>query len=555
MTHSPVVIAGAGPVGLTTSLLLSAAGIANVVLEKRHGTSLLPRSRGIMCRTSEIWSQLGLLPALRERSLPPEWTRYLLYVHGLSGAEIGRMEATSQIAEVTAEYSPAPFLCSTQDRMDDVLNAAVQRQANARVLFGHEVLGVEDTGDGVRVRVEVTGGEAYSIDADWFVAADGANSPTRQALGIEMSGVRTQRWFLNAHFRADLSRWLEPDRKAALIWVLDTAIEGVFQPLDGRTEWGCGSNFDAQADPPESFTPERVRDMIRTMIGPDGRDTEIDLIGFWPWFVSATVARRFRRGRVLLVGDAAHQIPPFGGIGMNTGVQDAHNLVWKLASVIRGWAGEALLDSYELERREVAERACNYGMTNAQHVSAIRERSAAERVAALRQYGNWAGLDVGVHYTAGAFSPDGSPPPPHEVAVHEYHPSARPGARAPHLWLRTTNGPTSTIDLCQGGFTVLAGSGGAAWTEAARKLAEIGPAPVRGYTYGADLRADLRADLDPDTGQPDDRFERLYGIDAGGAVLVRPDGHVAFRSRGAVSDPTAVLADALAVALGRKEVA
>src|SRR5882762_6196921 len=150
MTHSPVVIAGAGPVGLTTSLLLSAAGIPNVVLEKRHGTSLLPRSRGIMCRTSEIWTQLGLIPALRERSLPEEWTRYIIYTHGLSGAEIGRMESTSQIAEYTAAYSPAPFLCSTQDRMDDVLNAAAQRQVNAQVLFGHEVIGVEDTGGGVR---------------------------------------------------------------------------------------------------------------------------------------------------------------------------------------------------------------------------------------------------------------------------------------------------------------------------------------------------------------------------------------------------------------------
>jgi putative polyketide hydroxylase len=545
MAHSPVVIAGAGPVGLTTSLLLSAAGVPNLVLEKRLGTSLLPRSRGIMCRTSEIWSQLGLLPALRERSLPAEWTRYLLYVRGLSGAEIGRMEATSQIAEFTAGYSPAPFLCSTQDRMDDVLNAAAQRQENARVLFGHEVTGVEDTGDGVTVRVEQESGETYTVDADWFVAADGANSPTRESLGIEMPGIRTRRWFLNAHFRADLSRWTEPDRKAALIWVLDTAVEGVLQPLDGHTEWGGGSSFDATVDPPESFTAERVREMFRTMIGPGGEDTEIDLIGFWPWFVSATVAQRFRQGRVLLVGDAAHQIPPFGGIGMNTGVQDAHNLVWKLAAVINGWAGDALLDSYGLERHEVAERACAYGMANARHVSSIRELPAAERVAALRQYGNWAGLDVGVHYTEGAFLPDGSPPPEHETAVDEYHPSARPGARAPHLWVRTPNGPTSTIEMFHGGFTVLAGTGGDAWTKAARKLDEASPAPVRGYTYGIDLQTD--------TDRSDDRFEQLYGIDSGGVVLVRPDGHVAFRSRGAVSDPAAVLADALAVALGSKE--
>jgi len=543
MAHSPVVIAGAGPVGLTTSLLLSAAGVPNIVLEKRHGTSLLPRSRGIMCRTAEIWSHLGLLPALRARSLPAEWTRYLLYVQGLSGPEIGRMEATSQIAEFTASYSPAPFLCSTQDRMDEVLNAAAQDQENAQVLFGHEVIGIEDTGNGVSVRVRDESGETYPIDADWFVAADGANSPTRQALGIEMSGIRTQRWYLNAHFRADLSRWTEPDRKGSLIWVLDTVIEGVFQPLDGRNEWAGGSSFDATVDPPESFTAERVREMFRTMIGPGGEDTEIDLIGFWPWFVSATVAERFRQGRVLLVGDAAHQVPPFGGIGMNTGVQDAHNLVWKLAAVIKGWAGDALLDSYELERREVAQRACAYGMTNAKHVSAIREWPAAARVAALRQYGNWAGLDVGVHYTTGAFVPDGSPPPGHEVAVHEYHPSARPGARAPHLWMRTPKGRVSTIELFHDGFTVVAGASGGAWTEAARKLNEASPAPVRAYTLG----------IDPDVEH--DKFGQLYGLDPDGAVLVRPDGHVAFRSRGAVSDPAEVLADALAVALGRKQTA
>jgi len=498
-----------------------------------------------MCRTSEIWTQLGLIPALRERSLPEEWTRYIIYTHGLSGEEIGRMESTSQIAEYTAAYSPAPFLCSTQDRMDDVLNAAAQRQVNAQVLFGHEVIGVEDTGGGVRIQVRQHSGETYTMDADWFVAADGANSPTRRMLGIEMPGIRTQRWYLNAHFRADLSRWTDPDRRGTLIWALDTAIEGVLQPLDGRTEWGGGSLFDAEVDPPSSFTAERVREMIRTMIGPGGEDTEIDLIGFWPWFVSATVARRFRQGRVLLAGDAAHQVPPFGGIGMNTGVQDAHNLVWKLAAVINGWAGDALLDSYELERHEIAERAAHYGMTNAKHVRDVRELPAAERVAALRQYGNWSGLDVGVHYTRGAFLPDGSPPPKHEVSIDEYHPSARPGARAPHLWVRTPNGRASTIELFQDVFTVVAGASGDAWTKAARKLNETGPAPVRGYTYGIDLRADID--------QSEDQFGQLYGIDAGGAVLVRPDGHVAFRSRGAVSDPAAVLADALAVALGRKE--
>lgn len=540
MRHATVLICGGGPVGLTASMLLSDLGIANVLVEKRPDTTQLPRARGMNCRTVEVWRSMGLVERMEAISLPAEWTEDIVYLTTLAGEEIGRMPSESMSRESTAAFSPAPFLSSSQNRIDAVLHEAAVEHPHSQMLFGHELLQVTDDGDGVIAQVKGPDGDVYQIRADWLIAADGATSTVRQEAGVELEGVRTSRWYLNCHFDADLSRFTDT-RKGALIWTLEPGLEGVFQPLDGKRDWSCGVLFDAATQTPEAFTQERVIALIQGMIGAPGRDVEIDLHNFRPWFVAATVAPRLRIGRVLLAGDAAHQIPPFGGMGMNTGIQDAHALAWRLAAIAQGWGAEELLDSYQTERREVAQRVCAFAQANMRHVTEIRSQASSERVRNSREYGNWNGLDLGVHYTRGALVADGTE---RQKAANEttvYTPSARPGERAPHRWLTSPEGErVSTVDLFGHGFVLFTAGGGEAWQSAAAELAQSRAVPLRSVDVASGSQWQDEA-----VG-----FADAYGIGESGAVLVRPDGHVAFRSPGAVPDPAGVLSQVADLVLG-----
>jgi putative polyketide hydroxylase len=287
-----------------------------------------------------------------------------------------------------------------------------------------------------------------------------------------------------------------------------------------------------------------VLDRVRAMIGdPAAKDIDFDLHSHYPYTLAAVVSKRLRDGRVLLVGDAAHHVPPFGGIGLNSGLQTAHNLAWKLVAVMRGVAGTALLDSFDTERREVAQRVIQYCMDNLHYVLDIRHAETHEAqqraVEASRPYGNWAGLDLGVHYEGeGAFIDDGTPLPDVAHAVMDYVPSARPGYRAPHFWAQNGERRFSVIELFEGDFVLLTGVHGAPWIDAASASTGMSGAPIRAWRVGAG------ADLVPDRS-----FTELYGIADDGAVLVRPDGHVAFRCAGAVTDPVTTLRHALHVVL------
>ena len=529
MLRTSVLICGGGPVGLTASILLSDLGVPNLLVEKRPSTNELPRARGMNLRTTEIWRAVGLLDEMRAISLPPEWTECIIYLDTLAGDEIGRMPSESMAAEVTAPFSPAPYLSSSQNRIDALLRTAAERRPRADVRFGNELVRFTDNGDSVTAVIAPADGQPYEVTADWLIGADGGNSSVRQEIGIELQGLRTNRWYLSAHFTADLSRCTK-GREAALLWTLEPGLECVFQPLDGKTDWSCSLLFDADIDPPKAFTEHRVVEEIRKMVG--APDIGVELLSFRPWFVSATVATRMYAGRVALAGDAAHLIPPFGGIGMNTGIGDAQALAWRIAALVQGWGSPGLLHSYNRERREVAGRVCEFAKVNMAHVAAIRSLGLVSRVRASREYGNWNGLDLGVHYEQGALVPDGTPRPAGANEVTEYRPSARPGARAPHAWLRDRGGTRcSTIDLFGRGFVLLTAGNGDAWHTAADVVAQWRGIPL------------CAIDIAPGSGltAEDGDFATRYGIAADGAVLVRPDGHVAFRAPTADHDPVARL--------------
>jgi hypothetical protein len=243
--------------------------------------------------------------------------------------------------------------------------------------------------------------------------------------------------------------------------------------------------------------------------------------------MAAQTAERFRAGRVFLAGDAAHLIPPAGGYGMNTGIQDAHNLAWKLAGVLAGWAGPSLLDTYEAERQPVARFVTEQALLN------LRQPGRPEQYATL-------GLALGVSYDSAAAVPDGTPAPEIGNPVTDYVPAARPGSRAPHAWLRRDGARISTIDLFDTDFTLLAATSGQRWRDAAAMAARDLGVPLAAYTIG----------VGGDLGDEQGTWTQTYGIGPDGAVLVRPDGHVAWRSVAALTEPQAELVRALHAILG-----
>jgi putative polyketide hydroxylase len=538
MSQTPVLIVGAGPVGLTTSILLSRQGIPNLIVERRDGISTLPRARGIMSRTVEIWSQFGLYDEMTAFSLPPHWTRSFLHLDTMAGELIGEMPSNCMAPGAQGENTAYDFRCAAQDQIDGMLLRCAQSYDECSIAFSTKLVAFVQDSNGVSVTVEKPSGATETLRTPWLIGADGGRSTVRELAGITCTGPTDIAHFVNNHFSADLSRWTK-DREATLLWTYAKDRVGCFQPLDDKQRWMCQIRFDPSVDPFESWTPERVVRRLRDMVGdPAVEDVEFTLHSTYTYALAASIADKMREGRVLLVGDAAHRIPPAGGIGMNSGIQTAHNLCWKLAAVMKGYAPEALLDTFDPERREVAHRACEYGRVNMGYVNAIQIAKNREgqraAVAASKQYGNWAGLDLGVHYEtdSGSFVHDNVVAPEVEHPVINFVAHAKPGYRAPHIWLSDGTRRFSSVDLFERGFVLLAGADGGAWKEAAR--AYSGAAPLQALLVGE--RGDLK---------PEGDFEKLYGIRGDGAVLVRPDGHVAVRWTSSESDAAAALTLAL----------
>ncbi len=532
----PVIIAGAGPVGLITSVLLARQGIRSLVLEKRSGISELPRARGINTRSAEILGQVGLSDELEQIAMSELWSSAFVYTETLGGRVIGHMPG-AMAPGAAAALSPARYITAAQDRIDPMIHAAAARQVETEIRFDTEVIGFDQDKDGVTVEVREKDGSIRRIGTRYLIAADGGKSPLREMAGIGESGRANLRSFINNHVRADLSRFTK-GREGALIWTLQPGLEGVFQMLDEKDMWAIQVQYDPATFDLARWTDDYATAHIRAMIGvPEAENVEIEIFKAYGYTLSMMLSDRLVEGRLLLAGDAAHQIPPYGGFGLNTGIQTAHNLAWKVAAVLKGEAHPDLLQTYDTERRQVALRVCDFGRTNAGYVeqlmSAVRNSDSFEQKQSIlqssRQYGNWWGLDLGLHYEGdGAFVPDDVAPPAVENAVVDYLPHAKPGYRAPHFWARLGNERVSSIDLCHTDFVLFAGADGGAWIDA---LQATDPGVrTKGYRVASD--GDLVPEID---------FLSLYGIEDSGAVLVRPDGMVAFRAARLTNDPASAL--------------
>lgn len=501
-----VLIVGGGPVGLTARALLERWGVRTLLVEKHVDLSPFPRSRLVNVRTMEIYRGLGLTDKIRAAAFAPEFGR-VRFRDTLYDQDF----ATAAMVGVNAPVpeSPAIGLVTSQDRLEPTLLAAAQ----APVRFGSELVDLAEDAEGVvAVLTDRQSGEGTRVRARYVIAADGANSTVRQLLAIGTAGPGELGSFTTVVFDADLGPWSV--RQPAGVYFTPNGSFGPVHP-GGSWSWFAPTPEDAaRADWPE---------LVSRALGP-GADVRAEVLRVQHWAMNAFVAERFRRGRVLLAGDAAHAIPPIGGLGMNTGVADVHNLCWKLAGVIQGWAGADLLETYAAEREPVAQRTLRQAVANTrlmvQVLTRRREQAdSAEGVMPDRLELPWSegyfaqlGLVLGVAYRSGAVLAEDAGQPeradgadrdgPDRDGV-EYVPTAEPGHRMPHLWLTRDR---STLDAFGEWFTLLT------------------PDPVHWERQITAVRP-LRIEALPA------EHADLCGLGPHGALLVRPDGHIGARWR------------------------
>lgn len=540
-----VVIVGAGPVGLGASLELARFGVPSIVLEKHPTTSWHPKTRNFNTRTMEITRGWGPVAYRRFRSIdtPPGWKSPIRFRDTVLGTEFGRIESLG-FAGPGPDVSPAEPVMSSQELIEAIMLDAARASGLVDIRFSTEVTAIVrggadgDTDAAVEIRDRETGA-TDTIEAMVLVGADGASSFVRDALGIELEGDKELAHLVNCYFTADIEPILG-ERKGVLLFVSTGDVNGVLQPLDARGRWLCQINVPPEHWSPDVFTEERAIDWVRTAVGAPDLDVGIRSIGFWK--LNATVAERFVQGRTVLCGDAAHQFPPTGGLGVNTGLQGMHNAMWKLAWYVLGRADWSLVETYQTERQPVSRRITAQALENSFNVGVIRAAmtddtldriDADEVVRAARRYGNHLGVEFGSVYRSPAVIDDGTSPPEVDDDYSDYAPSATPGARAPHRWLGDRDECLSTIDLVGTGLTLLAAPEGTAWANAARTIADETGVPVDAYLIGG---PGLR-----DTGG----FASAFGIGPSGAVLVRPDGHVVARHSDD-ADPLAAVREAVA---------
>ncbi|KAB8190955.1 FAD-dependent oxidoreductase [Nonomuraea phyllanthi] len=527
-----VLVVGGGPVGLCTAIELSRHGISTLLVERHAGTSIFPKARLITTRTMELFRAWGIQEEVERAGMPRE--EYLAVGVGSSLTATDFVRAAAELSRDAPQSPTYTFLCA-QDLLEVILRRLAESLTDVR--FATSMTGTRPTGDGVEAVISGAGGETL-VRCRYLVAADGGRSGVRESLGITTEGPPPLGHMISIMFEADLG-FLPPERRAALSFLREPpcAVEAV----DQRRRWMVQTGYDPEeGGSPEDFTDEVCLRAVRDAVGVP--DLPVTLLGMLPWVQQVMVASAFRSGPVFLAGDAAHVATPQGGFGMNCGIQDAHNLAWKLAAVLRGRGGEGLLDTYEAERRPIAARTVDESLSNALITFQMMEGRLSMDEAIQRQADRRSseGLVLGFHYASAAVVPDGTPPPAPEDPYRTYVPTARPGHRAPHVWLTGRDGQVSTLDLLGPRFTLMAPAG-AGWLRAAREAAAATGVPLTAVEIA-----------DGDTASPltSPTWAKEYGLGPRGAVLVRPDGHVGWRAHDTAPSASA-LVDALTTILSR----
>jgi putative polyketide hydroxylase len=520
----PVLVVGAGPTGLTASILLSRWGIPSLTVEKHPGTTIFPRAIAINARSMEIFRSMGLEQRIREAGF-----QALPFVARSRVLIDPEPQLSPSLGTPPTDVSPSAWTACSQLALEPILLDEATSYPIADVRFGVELRALEESAEGVRAQLlERESGRTIDVQCRYVIGADGARSTVRRLLGVDMAGFGTLGENVNIHFLAPLVQRL-PHPPIFLHSVQNERASGVIYSVDGRSRWVMVAGYRPQGgESPADFTTQRCVQLVRGAAGIP--DLEVRVLGVSPWTTLADVATRWRSSRAFLAGDAAHRMTPAGGIGMNTGIQDAHNLAWKLAGVLQEWAGSALLDTYESERRPVAEantrrsvELLNGGLLDGfldidgEHLPqmATPPRTPVE-------------VDLGFTYETGALVADDVAAP---ALTGDYAPAAAPGHRLPHLWLGDGGSQRSTVDCIGSTFTLFAGRNAGGWQRAVAQVARTSCIPLR---------------IENLASSGSDRWTSLFGITESGCVLMRPDGHVAWRSSYGAVDSVRELGAALA---------
>ncbi len=578
----PVLIAGGGGCGLALSILLADYGIDFLCVERNEATTDHPRAHILNQRTMEIFRQHGLSEEIYRRGAPLELMERIVFMTSLGGDGpldgklIGSLDGYGG-GSLRQRYDADSQMRATNlplNLLEPLLRDAAEQRAPGKLRFHHELTSFEQDEAGVTAHIRDHGnGADYTVRARYLIGADGGKTVGR-ALGIEMSGARRLRKMVNTYFTADLSPWIKDD--GALIFY--------FMNPDGHGMWAGGGlvktgpkHWDRHSetwvfmrellpDDPEVIGEDNVKARIRELLRLPDLDMKVHMIGRWD--VQGVVAKTYRNGRVLIAGDAAHRHPPVSALGLNTALGDAHNLAWKLALVLSGRAGDALLESYEAERQPVGARVVDWALNGFRMRNLIDAaigltpgNADANRAAFERLYSDTAAgatarailaeamriqrigpqahdMEIGYAYERGALVPDGTPAGPRDPMAGIYYPTTRPGSRLPHAWLDADGRRVSTHDLVKPERLTLFVDND--WKDAAAKVSMKRGIPI-------DLVEVRQGGAYSDI---DGTWAGLAQVQAGGAVLVRPDAHVAWRAVCRPADPQAALDTAVCTVLG-----
>ena len=525
-TGTSVLIVGGGPVGLALAADLGSRNISCILAERRDGSVPLPKMNMVSGRTMEFCRKWGIAADVRRLSIPEDFPRTILFATSANGYEVARFEYPSRQDSAPA-HSPECLQRCSQLYFDPLLlNYAASRRVVA-IRHLTAVQRFEQDADGVTVWLkEMTSGKLEAVRAQYLVGCDGAESMVREHLDIPLVGDLALSHSANIFFTTPEPEVLMPRGRTVMQWLVGhVGYWGGLVSVDGGAQWRLGVT---DAAPARAMSETEAAAAIRKAAG---RDFKFEIKSILPWIRRRVVAECYRHSRIFLAGDSAHQLSPTGGFGMNTGIGDAIDLSWKLAATIEGWAGPALLDSYQFERQAVANLTTNEGARNYFKLRSIPSgpeltEATAAGARLRRQAGHFIynndfhheyeseGVTYGYHYEGSPIicGEDGDAP---TINVSRYRQTARPGHRAPHVWV----GPNkSTIDLYGDGFTLLcAGTSDAAPLVAAASAQGMPLKPVQ-----ADAPEVVAA------------YERRM-------TLVRPDGHVAWRGDAAPRDPAELI--------------
>ncbi|CAL9408523.1 2,4-dichlorophenol 6-monooxygenase [Streptomyces sp. enrichment culture] len=576
--ETDVLIVGSGPAGASAALSLSTLGIDNIMITKYRWTANTPRAHITNQRAMEVFRDLGIEDQVLADATPHHLIGDTVFCTSIAGEEIGRIRTWGTGPGREADYRLASP-CLTVDIPQNYLEPILVKNATARgtrTRFSTEYLShtQDDTGVTARVRDRLTGQE-YDIRAKYLIGADGARSKVAADIGLPYEGAMDIAGSMNITFKADIESYVG-HRPSVLYWVIQPGADvggigaGLVRMVRPWNEWLIVWGYDIDGEPPVVDEAEAVR-IVRQLLGMP--DLDVEITGTSLWGNNEMYATHLQKGRVFCAGDAVHRHPPSNGLGSNTSVQDSYNLAWKIAAVLRGQAGPSLLETYSAERAPVARRIVTRANRSsrefagifralgvldakdeAQMWAAIEERKAntpegaAKRAALVtametKNYEfNAHGVELGQFYESTAVVSDGTRPATGEDEDLFYVMSTSPGAHLPHAWVGDNVTRLALMDLAPyTRWTLITGIAGEEWAGAAEKVAQDLGIPLETVVIGPGRDVtDLYYD-----------WAKLREVEESGAVLVRPDKHIAWRSMSLAEDPEAALRGALTKILGR----